>query len=133
MNATDLARNAYAGSQSPLRTARQAEYQVFSTVTARLSAAAQAPANFSAIVAALHDNRRLWTRLAVDVAGADNGLPQALRAQIFYLAEFTQAHSRRVLKGDAALQVLIDVNTAVMRGLGSQAANAPAPPTPVLQ
>ena len=124
MNATDLARDAYAGPRSPLRTGRQAEYQVLSTVTARLSAAAQGaddPGRFAGVVAALHDNRRLWTRLAADVAEPTNGLPQALRAQIFYLAEFTQAHSRRVLKGEAEVQALIDVNTAVMRGLGQAA------------
>ena len=126
MNATDLAHQAYAGSQSPLRTGRHAEYQVLSTITARLSAAALAPDHFPAVVAALHDNRRLWTRLAADVADADNGLPQSLRAQIFYLAEFTHHHSRRVLKGEAEIQVLIDVNTAVMRGLGSAGAS-PAP------
>ena len=117
MNAMAQARAAYAGPQSPIRTSRQTEHQVFSLVTARLAAAAQQPDNVPALAAALHDNRRLWTRIAADVADKDNGLPADLRARLFYLAEFTDHHSRRVLKREADLQPLIDINTAIMRGL----------------
>ena len=53
----------------------------------------------------------------MDVAEPTNLLPQPLRAQIFYLAEFTMHHSAKVLKGDASVAPLIDINTAVMRGL----------------
>ena len=122
--AIDQARQAYGASASGLRTGRQAEHQVLSTVTARLSAAAARPADHARRAGALHDNRRLWTRFAADVAEAGNGLPTELRARLFYLAEFTDHHSRRVLRGEADLQPLIDVNTAVMRGLGAQ----PTPP-----
>lgn len=125
MNATQQALNAYAAAGAPLRSPRQAEYQVLSTATARL-AAAEAANDFPRLAGALHDNGRLWTRLAADVADADNGLPQELRARVFWLAEFTRAHSRRVLKGEAGVQALIDVNAAVMRGLsGARAASAP--------
>ncbi len=121
MNANQLAHQAY-GSAS-IRTARQAEYQVLSTVTARLGAA-DAQSDFPRLVGALHDNGRLWTRFAADVAGAANGLPQELRARILYLAEFTRAHTSRVLKGEADAQALIDINTAVMRGLSGVAPQA---------
>lgn len=117
MNVMEQARHAYAGAQAPTRTPRQAEHQVLSTVTARLAAAAQAPGDFHRTAAALHDNRRFWTRIAADVADKDNGLPPDLRARLFYLAEFTDHHSRRILAGEAELQPLIDINTAVMRGL----------------
>ncbi len=122
MNANQLARQAYG--TAPIRTPRQAEYQVLSTVTARLGAA-DAQGDFPRLVGALHDNGRLWTRLAADVANAANGLPQELRARIFYLAEFTRAHTRRVLKGEAEAQALIDINTAIMRGLSGTAPAAP--------
>ena len=69
------------------------------------------------MVAALHDNRQLWVTLAVDVADADNALPQDLRASIFFLAQFTEHHSHKVLRGESDVQPLIDVNTAIMRGL----------------
>jgi flagellar protein FlaF len=55
--------------------------------------------------------------MAVDVADKDNSLPSSLRAQIFYLAEFTELHSSKVINEDANVDVLIEINTAVLRGL----------------
>ncbi len=120
MNATYLARQAYAPGQAPLRSARSAELSVFAEVTARLNAALVA--GFPALVAAIHDNRRLWTRIAADVSDDGNGLDPDLRARIFWLAEFTDHHSRRVLAGEAGAEPLIEINTAMIRGLGGRAA-----------
>lgn len=72
---------------------------------------------FADFAAALHENCRLWILLATSVADPDNELPQALRAQIFYLAEFTMQHSQKVLEGKATADVLIEINTSMMRGL----------------
>jgi flagellar protein FlaF len=118
VNPIEQARAAYAPAHSATRSGRSAELQVFTEVTTRLrqTAALGAP-GFARLAAALHDNRRLWTRLAADVADDGNALPRALRAQLFYLAEFTEHHSRRVLRGEAEAQALIDINMAVMRGL----------------
>ncbi|MCZ4261393.1 flagellar biosynthesis regulator FlaF [Limimaricola sp. G21655-S1] len=113
MNLVEQARRAYGPGNIALRSGRSAEHQVISDVTARL----QAAASFAQCAAALHDNRRLWTRLAADVADGANGLPPALRARIFYLAEFTHHHSRRVLRGEAGISALVEINTAVLRGL----------------
>ena len=128
MNAFYQAQQAYSSSaQSPLRTNRSAEYQAFSEIIRRLSRAAKmGGATFSELAAAIHDNRSLWTILASDVASADNALPEQLRAQIFYLAEFTDIHSRKVLRGEADVSVLIEINTAVMRGLSVAAATTEA-------
>jgi len=113
-----LARAAYAAPDAPTRTPRGLEYDLFARITHRIRAAsAQGRAGFPALAAALHDNRRLWTALAADVAAPDNGLPPALRAQIFYLYEFTDQHSRKVLAGKADPAVLVEINSAVMRGL----------------
>ena len=130
MNATHQARLAYGAAHSPLRSGRSAEHQVFSDVTSRLRATSAAgPSGFARLVEALHDNRRLWTRLAADVSDNGNALPRLLRAQIFYLAEFTDAHSRKVIKGEADVEALIDINLAVMRGLSGQT-GASVPPGP---
>lgn len=118
MNAIEQARRAYAPAHSPLLTSRSTEYQAFSSATKKLRAAAMGSAlDFPRLAVAIHENRALWTTLAADIADPGNRLPDTLRAQIFYLAEFTEHHSRRVLRGASDAEPLIDINTAVMRGL----------------
>lgn len=118
-----MAKTAYSTPQATVRTPRSIEYELLARVTARLNTALVEKMPFAALVAALHDNRKLWRALAADLAEPGNALPQPLRAQLFYLAEFTRIHTGQVMKGAADTQVLIDINTAVMRGLcdvGSQ-------------
>lgn len=121
MTAHSLAQRAYGQTAAPTRTARGTEYDVMARITHRLIAAAkQGRKGFSQLCQAVHDNRRMWTILATDVADAGNPLPQELRARIFYLAEFTQEHSSKVLRREATVAALVEINTAVMRGLRTQ-------------
>ncbi len=121
MNALNLARKAYATAETPIRTPRSIEYEAFARITRRLNAATgRGKQNFSELAEAIHANRRLWTMLATDVADTGNGLPQDLRARIFYLAEFTNHHSHLVLNGEADPAPLVEINTAMMRGLRNQ-------------
>ena len=113
MNTSLLAQNAYAPHSTSIRTHQSIEYDAFAKVTSALKKA-EASADRAQ---ALHQNRSLWTILASDVADPDNELPASLRAQIFYLAEFTSQHTRKVLKNEADAAVLIDINMAVMGGL----------------
>jgi flagellar protein FlaF len=106
-----------------LRSARGTEFEIFARVTRRLTTAMKGDA-FPALAAALHENRQLWTALAVDLADDANALPPGLRAQLFYLAEFTLAHSAQVLAGNATPEALVDINTAVMKGLAGPGAAA---------
>lgn len=108
---------AYRSPDAALRTPRQIERQVIAAVTARLRAAAARPDSLPPLAQALHDNRRLWTHLAAAVADRSNALPADLRARLFALAEFAGRHSAQVLRGEGDVQVLIDINTAIMRGL----------------
>ncbi|WP_332888537.1 flagellar biosynthesis regulator FlaF [Acidimangrovimonas sediminis] len=128
----NMARTAYATPGAPTRTGRGLEYDVLARVTHRLKSASESNDRraFGALVRALYDNRRLWTILATDVADPGNQLPESLRARIFYLNEFTQQHSRKVLARQATVDVLIDINTAVMRGLRSDPIAPPAPQPP---
>lgn len=132
MNALNMARTAYSAPETPTRTGRGLEYEVFARITRRLktAAATEAQAGFGALIHALYDNRRLWTILAADVADPANRLPDPLKARILYLNDFTQIHSRKVLSGKASADVLIDINTAVMRGLRSEPGVVPAGEAP---
>lgn len=120
MDATQQAQAAYRTAAHPVRTPRGAEYDAFARITSRLKAAAKPPSRFHDLAAAIHDNRRLWAILASDAAGDGNLLPPGLRARILYLAEFTRLHSGKVLRDGAPAGPLIDINTAVMRGLGGR-------------
>jgi|FLOH01.1.fsa_nt_gi flagellar biosynthesis activator protein FlaF len=121
MNAAHLALSGYNASRSPIRTERSIEYDVFAKVTHALKTAITlGKPGFTALATALYDNRKLWTALASDVAVATNPLPRQLRAQIFYLAQFTEFHSRKVLAGDATADPLVEINTSIMRGLRNQ-------------
>ena len=120
MNIAALAQKTYEDAHTPVKTGKSVEYQIFTKVTYRLSRTTKGGfEDYKELVGALHDNRRLWTLLAADVASDENELPKQLRAQIFYLAEFTEKHSKEVLAGKADVQPLIEINTAIMRGLRS--------------
>ncbi|WP_456390110.1 flagellar biosynthesis regulator FlaF [Profundibacter sp.] len=121
MNAFSMAKTAYSNSSTPTRTPRGTEYDAFARITHRMKSSAVDASNFNALVSALHDNNKLWSILAADVSDKDNALPDALRGRIFYLYEFTAQHTHKVLRKEASIDVLVDINTAVMRGLRSQA------------
>lgn len=118
MTSAHAIRFAYGQPEPAIRSPRSLEYDLIARVTQHLvSAWANRDKGFPALAAALHDNNRLWSTLAADVAEPGNGLPAPLRAQLFYLFQFTAEHSRAVLNDGASAEVLIDINTAVMRGL----------------
>ena len=121
MNATQLARAAYQSGTQPIKTPRSTEYEAFARITSRLrNASGKTPAGFRDLATALHDNRRLWTILAADVADKDHKLPSDLRARVVYLAEFTRLHTGKVLRNGASTSPLIEINSAIMRGLGDR-------------
>jgi len=116
-----FAQTAYRQISAPIRTARGTEYEVLARITHSLKKAnLNAKSGFPDLVSALHDNRQLWSTFAVDVADPRNGLPQDLRAKIFFLAEFTIAHTSKILSGTGKVAPLIDINTAIMAGLRGQ-------------
>lgn len=96
---------------------RTIEYQVFQRVTAELKASAQDASNFPKVAAAIAQNSKLWAALTTDLLSDGNALPDDLRANLIGLAEFSRKHGILVLSGKEELEPLIDVNTAVMRGL----------------
>ncbi|MCC6002408.1 MAG: flagellar biosynthesis regulator FlaF [Pararhodobacter sp.] len=126
MNAAVFDHNAYGAQARAITTPRDLEHQAIARVTGRISRAlaATGPAAYPDLVAALDDNARLWTSFAIDLAHPDNGLPDALRAQLLSLAGFTIEHTGKILAGDGNAALLVEINTAVMRGLRQQGAPA---------
>lgn len=118
MNVSTAAIRGYAEHAMSTRSDRRGEYEVFADVTKRLrDAALSAKKNYPGFVEALYDNQRLWTALVVDISDKDNPLPDALKARIFYLSDFTRHHTKKVLRDRDSVAPLLEVNIAVMRGL----------------
>ena len=116
MNTSQLAERAYAPTAAPLKSARKVEYDVIGRITSRITAAMKAK-DFIKLVHALHENRTLWRKLAEDVAHPDNLLPDELRGRLIYLARFTDHHTQKALSREASATPLVEVNTAILRGL----------------
>ncbi|APG48713.1 flagellar biosynthesis regulator FlaF [Phaeobacter porticola] len=122
MNALLKAKSAYSAAKAPTRTAKNLEYEVIARVTRRIVAAAQkGKPGFTELAAALTDNRKLWSIFTVEVASPGNPLPEELKAQLLSLGEFTHQHTSKVLARKADVRLLVEINTAIMRGLRSGA------------
>jgi len=119
VNVLMQAQNAYsAHTQNHIRSPRAVEYAAVARVTSRLKkAGSEGPDHFPELDAALNENRDLWRMLAMDVASDGNELPAGLRARLFYLFEFTDQHTTKVLERSAGIAPLVEINTAIMRGL----------------
>ena len=119
MNVAARARTTYGVHAATLKTPRDLEYDILARITAALSAASRSdkPDAWPALVAALHENRSLWTAFAADLAHPDNGFSPDLRGRLFSLAAFTMKHTDRILDGQADASALIEINTAILRGL----------------
>jgi flagellar protein FlaF len=121
MNAHAQAIAAYGTPTNAHKTPRSIEYDVFAQITAKLrDGEAGGSRAFPQLAAALHENRRLWSELAYDLAAPGNQLPHALKAQLLGLAQFTLNHTDAILLNKADVSVLIELNIAIMRGLKGQ-------------
>jgi flagellar protein FlaF len=118
VNAFSKAQKGYSSNSVTTQTDRRSEYDLIARLTHRMRATAiEAKDSYPQYVQALHDNRKLWNALAIDVADKDNELPSQLRAQLFYLAEFTAQHTTKILKDGLSVAPLLEINLAVLRGL----------------
>ncbi len=113
------ARTAYATASTSIRTGRDAEYAVFARVTHALRNAN--PDHYPEVARAVTDNQRLWLTLAEDLMSDANQMPDELRGSLLSLAEFVRKHTMAVLASRASVDALVDINTAIMKGLRGNA------------
>lgn len=118
MNTYNSAQEIYGSIAQMVKTPKRVEYEVFAKITHKLKeTAVQKKRAYPSFVEALYQNRKLWTLLATDVSDRENGLDQTLRGQILYLAEFTHVYTSRVLNEKLSVRPLLDINSAILRGL----------------
>ena len=99
---------------------RDLEYRAFGQVTAGLVRVREGNSALQVRLEVIDANRRLWNILSADCAAPENQLPITLRAQIISLAMWVARYSSEVLREGADVAPLIDVNRAVMEGLGAR-------------
>ena len=125
MNVVERAQDGYGRNAIHMKSPRDAEYEAIARISHRLRAAAQNRSkDYASYVGALHENNRLWTTLATELAQPENELPKDLRARLFWLAEFTAKETRKLLRNEGDVGILIEINSAVLQGLRGQEARS---------
>ena len=110
--------HSYTVAQNATENPRQTEYRLFAQVTRSLLEC-KGEDSKSLLAKSIHWNRRLWLALQADCALENNLLPDETRAGIISLAIWVDKHSRKVLRGEAEIEPLIDVNRSIMEGLSA--------------
>jgi flagellar protein FlaF len=109
---------AYQQAAQRAETPRDAEYRLFGQVTRALMDLKSTPReNVGAWIDALHWNRRMWAALADDCSQETNALPPPTRAQIISLSLYVHRTTSQVMRREAELDLLIDLNRTMMQGL----------------
>ena len=116
-----MSHEAYKRTQSMAARPRDAEYLVFSRVTADLIAVeGQGRTDLARVADVVTRNRQLWGILSGDCADGRNRLPEKTRAAIISLDLFVQRYSRGVIRNGDSAQPLIDINRMIMDGLAGR-------------
>ncbi len=106
----------YEAAQNQTETPRQTEYRLLALVTRELISA-QEDTGGKGRIGAVDWNRRLWLTLQMDLASAQNSLPDELKARLISISIWVDKHSRNVLRREAEIEPLISVNRTIMEGL----------------
>lgn len=110
---------------------RDVEYRLFAQVTRALIDVRSKPhEDVAAWIDVLNWNRRVWATLADDCSHPANSLPEATRAQIIALSCFVHRHTRQVMRRQADVDTLIDLNRTMMEGLAGRADAGDLPAVP---
>jgi flagellar biosynthesis activator protein FlaF len=106
--------------QSTLRVTeppRATEYRLFGVVTGALIDAQKNGAKGGSLAETIDWNRKLWRTLATDCLDDRNQLPQDVRAKIVSISLWVGKYSKQVMRKDAPVTPLIEVNRSIMQGL----------------
>jgi flagellar protein FlaF len=107
----------YEIAQNTTEAPRKTEYRLFAQVTKSLMDIDNI--EDSKLAKAILWNRRLWMTLQADCSDESNILSDQTRAGIISLAIWVDKHSRDVLRGEAEVAPLIEVNRSIMEGLAA--------------
>lgn len=112
------AQSVYGNSGRAIGSDRDVEVQVFQTAISALRPFTGLDFKLSSESAvALSENLKLWDVLTVDLVHPDNQLDDTLVAQLIELGRFVRFHTHGLYAGTGTVDVLVDINIAVLQGL----------------
>lgn len=112
------AQSVYGASGRAIGSDRDIEVQVFQSAIATLRPFIGLDFKLTSESAtALSENLKLWDILVVDLVHPDNQLDDTLVAQLMELARFVRFHTHGLYAGTGTVDVLVDINVAVLQGL----------------
>ena len=121
MSAVNQAKDCYRRNTLPIKSHRAIEYEAIARISHRMrSSEINKKNSYPEFVDALSENKKLWTTLVASVASKDNKLPQDLRARLLWLGEFVFQEVDKILKTGGNVDVLIDINSAILQGLNTK-------------
>ncbi|MEM1386045.1 MAG: flagellar biosynthesis regulator FlaF [Pseudomonadota bacterium] len=111
----------YTENASAVSDPRKTEFAALARITGELEKANKnKEKNHGYFLNALHKNRMLWTYFARAVADEHNALEKEIRAQLFFLSEYTMHLTAKVISENADPQPLIEINKSLMQGLNGK-------------
>lgn len=116
----DIMLDAYRRVQSLSATPRATEYRLISGVTQQLIEAKEQGWQGAELMPPLHQNRKIWSMLAILCGSPGNKLPTDLRASIISLSLWVDRHTSDVMRQRDSIDALISVNCAIMEGLSAE-------------
>jgi flagellar protein FlaF len=112
------AQSAYGNTGRTIGSDRDVEVQVFQKAIVSLRPFIGLDFKLSSESAvALSENLKLWDVLTVDLVHPDNQLNDTLVAQLIELGRFVRFHTHGLYAGTGTVDVLVDINSAVLQGL----------------
>lgn len=116
-----MSHKAYQSTQRITENPRSTEYRLFGQVTGALMDMQKQGAKGGPLVDVIDWNKRMWRTLATDCMDDRNQLPRELRANIVSLSLWVRKYSKQVTREGAPMEPLIEINRAIMQGLGGAA------------
>jgi flagellar biosynthesis activator protein FlaF len=113
--------NAYKQAQARIESPRAVERRLMTEITNEMMNARSAQYRGSQLMPALHRNREVWQTFSAVCGAPGNKLPAAVRAGVISLSLWVDRYTSDVVAGRESIDDLIDVNLAIIEGLGTSA------------
>lgn len=115
--------SAYKQTAKKMEDPRRIEKRVFMQVTSKLERFKGIKDPFGIteeMKDALWENQRLWNILKSDLLFTGNNLPTELRASLASLGIWVDEHTVKVLKAEATVDSLVEVNKTIIGGISGE-------------